>query len=93
MLQLPLAGVDGAIPVNASNPLVEVGIITAEGKGTALPCINWSGGAIAAFTITLNFELQYDTVALASEGKISVSADKRSFTFSMSDTIEAVLFR
>eukprot|EP01046_Picozoa_sp_COSAG06_P020238 COSAG06_NODE_1475_length_9337_cov_6.585733_6_plen_199_part_00 len=90
---LPLAGVHGAVPVNASNPLVEVGIITAEGKGTAMPCINWSGGAIAEFTITLNFELQYETATLASEGKIAVSADKRTVSFSMGETIDAVIFR
>ena len=32
-------GVPGAVPVNASNPLVEVGIITANGKrqGSCFP--------------------------------------------------------
>ena len=36
---LPLDGVPGAVPVNASNPLVEVGIITANGKrqGSCFP--------------------------------------------------------
>ena len=37
---LPLDGVPGAVPVNASNPLVEVGIITADGKrqeGSSFP--------------------------------------------------------
>ena len=39
-LALPLDGVPGAVPVNASNPLVEVGIITADGKrqeGSSFP--------------------------------------------------------
>jgi hypothetical protein len=30
-----------------------------------MPCINWSGGPIAGFTVTLNFELDFETVALA----------------------------
>ena len=90
---LPLDGVEGAVPVNSSNPLVEVGIITAEGKGTAMPCINWSGGPIANFRITLNFILKFENVTLASEGAVSVSADKRTISFSLGETIDAVIFR
>ena len=90
---LPLQGVEGAVPVNSSNPLVEVGIITAEGKGTAMPCINWSGGPIADFRITLNFDLQFTNVTLASEGGVSVSADRRTVSFSLGETIDAVIFR
>jgi hypothetical protein len=93
LIAAPLLGVAGAVPVSSTEPLVEVGVITAGSIGTAMPCVNWSGGPIANFTITLHFELSYTTVSLASGGAITASADRKSFTFSLSDTIDAVVFR
>ena len=90
----PLHGVEGAVPVSSSEPLVEIGIIYAAGKGTALPCVNWSGAARPSFTVTLHFNVVYKTATLASGGKVTVSGANRStFVFDMSDTIDALILR
>ena len=44
LIALPTVGVAGATPITSTHPLVEIGIITADGTGTACPIINWSGG-------------------------------------------------
>ena len=92
-IALPTVGVVGATPVTSSNPLVEVGIITASGLGTAMPLINWSGGPRASFSVTLHFALQYKEVTLASGGKVTASADKKTFTFALAETVDALIFR
>ena len=46
-----------------------------------------------AFSIHLNFGLEFATAALASEGQLAVSADRRTITFDMSETIDAVILR
>lgn len=91
----PLRGVAGARPVTSTHPLVEVGIITAPaGRGTALPCINWSGGPQPRFALTLHFGLDYTRATLASGGPVTVSGGNRStFSFAMSDTIDALILR
>jgi hypothetical protein len=90
----PLRQVAGAAPVTSSAPLVEVGIITAAGLGTALPCVNWSGGEQPQFRLTLHFAVQFKTAALASGGTVAVSGANRStFTFAMCDTIDALILR
>ena len=83
----------GASPVTASEPLVEVGIITASGLGTAMPLINWSGGPRASFSVTLHFALQYKEVTLASGGKVTATADKKTFMFALAETVDALIFR
>ena len=89
----PLQGVPGASPVTASEPLVEVGIITAPGLGTALPCVNWAGGPQEEFSVTLHFHVDFETATLASGGKVAVSANRSTFTFAMCDTIDALILR
>ena len=118
-------------------PLVEVGVITAQSIGTAMPCVNRRGGPIADFTVTkivqgwpklwASFKTligifshfcwaksrnlgqpciifvhhaalrAYTTVLLlvASGGSrvITASAHSNSFTFSLSDTVDAVVSR
>jgi hypothetical protein len=90
----PLRGVAGARPVTSTHPLVEVGVITAAGFGTALPCINWSGGEQPQFALTLHFPVKYTHATLASGGHVAVSGGNRStFSFALSETIDALILR
>lgn len=90
----PLCGVRGAAPVTSSNPLVEVGVITALELGTALPIVNWAGAPQADFVVTLHFVVDFKAAALASGRHVTVSGANRSvFTFAMSDTIDAIILR
>lgn len=94
LIALPTAGVAGATPITSTNPLVEIGIVTAAGIGTACPIINWSGGPLPDFAVTLHFDLApWKTVALATGEKVTASADKKTFTFAMSETVDALIFR
>ena len=73
---------------------VEVGWVEAKGKGHALPCINWSGKLLERFTVTLRDEsITYATAALASGKDLTVSADKRSFTFELVVTADVLVLR
>ena len=54
------------VPVRASHPLVEVGVVSAPGKGTILPCINW----VRIFAIRTSL-----SVAHLELGYIAVSKD------------------
>ena len=45
--------------MSGSNQLVEIGMVTAPGRGTAFPCVNWAGGAIEGFALTVHHELEY----------------------------------
>eukprot|EP00039_Didymoeca_costata_P021098 m.343405 g.343405 ORF g.343405 m.343405 type:complete len:1268 (+) comp22801_c0_seq1:126-3929(+) len=96
LLTLPLAGRDmdpKLRPVIASNPLVEVGFVAAEGKGTVLPCINWAGTALANFNVTLLAPVKYTKAVLSSGEVLTVSADKMSFQFNLSVTADAIVLR
>lgn len=44
--------------VSGSNQLVEIGMVTAPGRGTVFPCVNWAGGAIEGFALTVHHELE-----------------------------------
>jgi hypothetical protein len=93
-ISAPLDGVAGARLVTSTQPLVEVGIITADGLGTACPLINWSGGPQAGFAVTLHFAVALKVATLASAGAVAVSgANGSTFTFAMSDTVDALILR
>ena len=61
--------------------------------GTAMPLINWSGGPRPSFSVTLHFDLQFKAVTLASGGKVTATADKKTFTFALAETVDALIFR
>ena len=90
----------GARPVLSSEPLVEVGVISARGElnATALVCINWAGGPLSRLTPTLAFEpAPFTTATLASEGgEVLVRRDssgRLSLTFDLNDTADTVMLR
>ena len=96
LITLPLAGrLDdpSVVPVRASNPLVEVGVLTAPGKGTALPCINWAGSPIAGFNVTLNAPIAFKTATLASGGKLTQQPGGKGFTFDLRVTADVIILR
>jgi hypothetical protein len=98
LLTLPLAGRmtdPTVVPVIASHDLVEVGLITAPGKGTILVCINWSDGDITGFTVTVNSLAipAFKTAMLASTGKLLPPTNKTSFTFDLRITADVVVLR
>lgn len=94
-LTMPLldrVNASSVVPIWTSHPLVEVGLITSP-VGTVLPCVNWFGNSLKNFTATLATEVQFDKVSMAGGGPVQVSADRRSFTFDMSATADAVVLR
>ena len=64
-------------------------------QGTILSCINWSGKAIAQFTVTVNTpEIPaFKTGMLASTGKLLTPTNKTSFTFELRITADVVVLR
>ena len=98
LVTLPLAhrlkNDSAVVPVRSTEPLVEVGLIEAAGIGYALPCINWAGELLPAFTVSLQDDsISFKTAELASGGALTVSADKRSFTFALGPTVDALVLR
>jgi hypothetical protein len=43
--------------------------------------------------VTVHFPMEFKTAALASGGKLTVSADKRTFSFALGETVDALIFR
>lgn len=87
-----------AVPIVSTESLVEVGVILATGKGFALPCINWAGKLLPNFTrastVTLRDErITFATATLASSKPLTISADKRSFTFELAATADVLVLR
>jgi hypothetical protein len=69
LLTLPLANRmndSAVVPATPSNALVEVGLITAPGKGSILPCINWAGQPLANFSVSMNFAIKFTKASLSS---------------------------
>ncbi len=94
LITLPLNLSEASVvPVRASNPLVEVGVISAAGLGTALVCVNWGGDSIPDFTLTISAPPAFKTATLASSGDVHVSVDKHQFTFALPKTAEVLILR
>lgn len=98
LITLPLAhrlkNDSGVVPVHSTEPLVEVGLIEAAGIGYALPCVNWVGETLPTFTVSLRDEdISFVTATLASGSALSISADKRSFTFALGVTADVLVLR
>lgn len=96
LLTLPLSGRlndSKVLPVLASNPLVEVGFIQAPQKGTAMPCVNWAAEPLPGFNVTLLADVEFKTAALSSGNKVTVSSDKKVFTFDLPITADVLILR
>ena len=78
--------------------LIEVGIITAHGLRTVLPCINWRGAAVAGLWVTLAFEpphaVRTATTATGVPVAMSRSGDGRLvFVFDLEPVADAIILR
>jgi hypothetical protein len=73
LIASPLADVAGAVPVTASEPLVESGVVTAAELGTAIPLINWAGKPLKGLTVSLHFATPFKSASLARGGKLQVA--------------------
>jgi len=73
LVQSAVDGVVGARPVLSSHSLVDVGVIAAAGKGTALPVVNW-GPPIRSLNLTLQFDCAFANATLATGGAVEVSS-------------------
>ena len=76
-----------------SDPLVEVGMVSADGIGAVLPCVNWAADAIAGFSVELLVAFPYREATLASGKPVRVSQDRHTFTFDLADDADALILR
>lgn len=95
------AGVAGAVPVSASDPLVEVGIVTAPSIGSVLPIIDWTGdggggsgtnGTATFVNITLASPITFTSATMATGASVVVSSDKLSFAMNVT-VADALILR
>jgi len=98
LLTMPLADkMDDptVVPVEASNPLVEVGFVSAVGTGAALPCVNWAGTPISALNVTLRAPFKFTKAALSSGGTVIMtkSANGTTFTLDLPITADVIVLR
>ena len=86
----------GVQPVLASpERRIDLGIIAAAGKGTAIPIINWGAGPVPQQTLTLQFECDFKEASLATGGHVEASKDaggRTVLTFAL-DVADAVILR
>ena len=73
LLAFAVDGIEGARPVLSSEPLVDIGVIAASGKGTAVVAVNWGPTPVHALNLTLQFECDFSDATLASGRKLAVS--------------------
>lgn len=83
------------VPVLSSNPLVEVGLVSAPGKGAAMPCVNWAGAPITGLNVTLRAPIKFTKAVLSSGGviKSTTSANGTTFTFDLVITADVIVLR
>jgi hypothetical protein len=92
---LPTHGIVGAAPVLSSEPRVDIGVLAAAKLGTVIPVTNWAGKPLVGLNLTLQFDCNFETAALASGGKVvaSKTASGRS-TFALDvDVADAIILR
>ena len=56
------------------------------GYGVGFVCTNETA-------VTVHFALEFKTATLASGSKLTVSADKKTFSFALGETVDALIFR
>ena len=92
---LPIESVEGARPVLSSEPRVDIGVVAAKGKGTAIIVTNWTPTPIKQLNLTVQFSLVGATVALATGGKVreeAAAGGMRSFVFDL-DVADTLIVR
>lgn len=78
----------------ASHGLIETGVVTAPGKGTVIPIVDWTGAeSTASVTITLSRPIAFTATTLASGGAVTVAADKMSFVVAELKIADAIILR
>ena len=96
LLEHATSHVVGVQPVLASpERRIDVGIIAAAGKGTAIPIVNWGPGPVPQQTLTLQFECDFKAASLATGGHVAVSknaAGQTVLTFAL-DIADTVILR
>lgn len=98
LLTLPLASKmedPNVVPVASSNPLVEVGLVSAPGIGAALPCVNWAGAQIVGLNVTLRAPIKFTKVTTSSGSTVHVttSTNGTTFTIDLPDTADVIVLR
>jgi hypothetical protein len=90
-----MVNASGCVCVFSLSQLVEIGMVTAPEVGTVFPCVNWAGGAIEGFVLTVHHEIKYKQVSLASGGKVTAASGgwPRTFTFNLADDADALILR
>jgi hypothetical protein len=93
LVALGLAGLRPP-PTLASDPLIETGVVSAPGKGSLIPLIDWTGAeSTAAVTVTLTRPIAFTAVTMASGGAVTVAADKISFVVAELKIADAIILR
>ena len=88
-------GVEGAQPVLSSEPRIDIGVIAAKGKGTAIVITNWVAHKIEQLNLTVQFDLTGSSVTLASGGTVKESQSaqgRRTFIFDL-DVADCLIVR
>lgn len=98
LLTLPLAGrmMDPlVVPVASTNPLVEVGFVSAEGKGAVLPCVNWAAAPLTGLNVTLYTPFKFTKAVLASGNPVTTTKTSNGtvFTLDLPITAEVIVLR
>ena len=74
--------------------LIETGVVTAPGKGTVIPIVDWSGEKMTRdLKVKLTRPIAFATAELASGGAVQVAADKQSFAVPELRVADAIILR
>ena len=79
----------------SSEPLIDIGVTAAKGKGTVLIAVNWGSGLAKRLNLTVQFALDGSNVTLATGGQVTESKTAqgwRSFVFDL-DVADALIVR
>jgi hypothetical protein len=82
-----------ALPIKASEPLVETTIIESP-HGLVIPAVNWSGGPIKGLTLRVNIPIPTASAELASGEPLEITreGDSTTFTFNI-EVADALILR
>ena len=74
--------------------LIETGVVTAPGKGTVIPIVDWSGEKMTRdLTVKLTRPIVYSAASMASGGAVTVAGDKQSFAVPELRVADAIILR
>jgi hypothetical protein len=95
VVALAVGEVSGARPVLSSEPLIDIGVTAAKGKGTVIIAVNWAPEMAKRLNLTVQFALDGSNVTLATGGQVTESKTAqgwRSFVFDL-DVADALIVR